>query len=61
MAKPKVIATANQKGGIFLAMANEMKSRHEPNGKAAEAYRTLVQEVMEIGEKQRSRSAVLGR
>ena len=30
--------------------------KHEPNGKAAEAYRTLVQEVMDIGEKQRSRS-----
>lgn len=43
MAKPKVIAVANQKGGIFLTMANEMKSRHEPRGKAAEAYRTLVQ------------------
>ena len=30
--------------------------KHEPKGKAADAYRTLVQEVMDIGEKQRSRS-----
>ena len=30
--------------------------KHEPKGKAADAYRTLVQEVMNIGEKQRSRS-----
>ena len=30
--------------------------KHEPKGKATDAYRTLVQEVMDIGEKQRSRS-----
>ena len=29
---------------------------HEPRGKAAEAYRNLVKEVMDIGEKKRSRS-----
>lgn len=42
-------------------MADKSIFRHEPRGKAAEAYRTLVEEVMEIGEKQRSRSADLGR
>ena len=30
---------------------------HEPNGKAAQAYRALTKEVLEIGDKQRSRSA----
>ena len=44
-----------------ISTADKSIFRHEPRGKAAEAYRTLVQEVMEIGEKQRSRSADLGR
>ncbi len=44
-----------------ISMADKSIFRHEPRGKAAEAYRTLVEEVMEIGEKQRSRSADLGR
>ena len=35
--------------------------KHEPKGKAADAYRTLVQEVMDIGEKQRSRSVNITR
>ena len=34
---------------------------HEPKGRAAEAYRTLVKEVMEIGEKKRSKSSDLSR
>ena len=44
-----------------ISTADKSIFRHEPRGKAAEAYRTLVQEVMEIGEKQRSRSADLSR
>ena len=44
-----------------VSTADKSIFRHEPRGKAAEAYRTLVQEVIEIGEKQRSRSADLGR
>lgn len=35
--------------------------RHEPKGRAAEAYRNLVKEVMSIGEKQRSKSDDIGR
>ena len=34
---------------------------HEPRGKAADAYRRLVKEVMSIGEKERSRASDLGR
>ena len=34
---------------------------HEPNGKAAQAYRALTKEVLEIGGKQRSRSADIAR
>jgi len=34
---------------------------YEPNGKGAKAYRSLTEEVMKIGEKQRSRSADLSR
>lgn len=34
---------------------------HDPGGKAAEAYRRLVKEVMAIGSRQRSKSADLGR
>ena len=34
---------------------------HEPRGKAADAYRMLVKEVMSIGEKERSRASDLGR
>ena len=39
-----------------ISTANRSIFKHEPKGKAADAYRTLVQEVMDIGEKQRSRS-----
>ena len=35
--------------------------KHDPRGKAAEAYRSLVQEVSDIGTKQRQRSADIGR
>ena len=35
--------------------------RHDPRGKAAEAYRNLVKEVLNIGEKKRSRSVDLAR
>ena len=34
---------------------------HEPKGRAAEAYRNLVKEVLDIGEKQRGRSSDLSR
>lgn len=44
-----------------ISMANRSIFKHEPNGKAAEAYRSLVKEVMEIGEKQRGKSFDLGR
>lgn len=44
-----------------ISTADKSIFYHEPKGRAAEAYRNLVQEVMEIGEIQRSRSADLGR
>ncbi len=34
---------------------------HEPNGKGAEAYRSLVKEVLDIGEKQRSKPSDIAR
>ena len=40
-----------------ISTADRSIFKHEPKGKAAEAYRTLVKEVMEIGEKQRTRAA----
>ncbi len=40
-----------------ISTANHSIFKHEPKGRAAESYRTLVKEVMEIGEKQRTRSA----
>ena len=39
-----------------ISTADRSIFKHEPKGKAADAYRTLVQEVMDIGEIQRSRS-----
>ena len=39
-----------------ISTADRSIFKHEPKGKAADAYRTLAQEVMDIGEKQRSRS-----
>lgn len=44
-----------------ISTADKSIFQHEPQGKAAEAYRTLTKEVMEIGEKQRKRSFDLGR
>ena len=44
-----------------ISTANKSIFRYEPTGRAAESYRTLVKEVMEIGEKQRSKSADISR
>lgn len=44
-----------------ISAAGKSIFRHEPNGKAAQAYRTLVKEVLEIGEKQRSKPFDLSR
>lgn len=40
-----------------VSAADKSIFRHEPRGQAAEAYRSLTKEVLEIGEKQRSRTA----
>ena len=44
-----------------ISTANRSIFKHEPKGRAAEAYRLLVKEVMEIGEKQRSKSTDIHR
>lgn len=44
-----------------ISTADKSIFKHEPQGKAAGAYRALTKEVMEIGEKQRSKSADLSR
>jgi len=44
-----------------ISTADKSIFKHEPKGRAAEAYRGLVKEVLEIGEKQRSKSADLSR
>ena len=44
-----------------ISTADKSIFKHEPKGRAAETYRNLVKEVMDIGEKQRSTSADLGR
>ena len=44
-----------------ISTADKSIFRHEPKGRAAETYRNLVKEVMDIGEKQRSKSTDLGR
>ena len=44
-----------------ISTANHSIYKHEPKGRAAEAYRNLTKEVMDIGEKQRSRSANITR
>ena len=44
-----------------VSSADKSIFRHEPRGKAAEAYRNLVREVKDIGSKQRKRSADIGR
>ncbi len=44
-----------------VSTAGKSIFRHEPRGRAADAYRSLTKEVLEIGEKQRSRPADIGR
>ena len=44
-----------------VSTADKSIFKHDPRGKAAEAYRSLVQEVSDIGTKQRQRSADIGR
>lgn len=44
-----------------ISTADKSIFRHEPNGRAADSYRSLVKEVLEIGEKQRIRPADLSR
>lgn len=44
-----------------ISTADKSIFLHDPKGRAAEAYRNLVQEVMNIGEKQRVKSADLSR
>ncbi len=44
-----------------ISTADHSIFKHEPKGRAAEAYRTLAKEVMEIGEKQRSKSPDISR
>ena len=47
--------------GMRLMPVAERLFRHDPKGRAADAYRELVKEVTGFGEKQRSKSADLGR
>ena len=44
-----------------ISTADKSIFRHEPNGRAARAYGTLVKEVERIGEKQRIRPADITR
>ena len=44
-----------------VSTANKSIFRHDPKGRAADAYRELVKEVMCFGEKQRSKPADLSR
>ena len=44
-----------------VSTAGKSIFRHDPKGRAADAYRELVKEVMSFGEKQRGRSIDLGR
>ena len=44
-----------------VSTADKSIFKHEPKGRAAEAYRSLVKEVMEIGEKQRGKQIDIGR
>jgi chromosome partitioning protein len=44
-----------------ISTADKSIFLHEPKGRAADAYRNLVQEVMNIGEKQRIKSSDLSR
>ena len=44
-----------------ISTADKSIFKHEPRGRAADAYRGLVKEVLEIGEKQRSKSSDFSR
>ena len=44
-----------------ISTADKSIFLHDPRGKAADAYRSLVKEVMSIGEKERSRASDLSR
>ena len=44
-----------------ISTADHSIFKHEPKGRAAEVYRTLVKEVMDIGEKQRSKPSDISR
>ena len=44
-----------------ISTADKSIFLHDPKGRAAEAYRNLVREVMNIGEKQRIKSSDLSR
>lgn len=44
-----------------ISTADHSIFKHEPKGRAAEAYRTLVKEVMDVGEKQRSKPSDISR
>ena len=44
-----------------ISTADKSIFEHEPKGRAAEAYRNLTKEVLEIGNKERSRTSDLGR
>ena len=44
-----------------ISTADKSIFQHEPRGRAADAYRSLTKEVLEIGDKQRSRTSDLGR
>ncbi len=44
-----------------ISVADHSIFKHDPNGPAADAYRTLVKEVMAIGEKQRSKPSDIAR
>ena len=44
-----------------VSTADKSIFQHEPRGRAAEAYRSLTKEVLEIGNKERSRASDLSR
>ena len=44
-----------------ISTADKSIFQHEPKGRAADAYRSLTKEVLEIGDKQRSRTSDLSR
>ena len=44
-----------------VSTADKSIFQHEPRGRAADAYRRLTKEVLEIGQKERSRASDLGR